>query len=169
MEHKLVMKQPERLSIYGKTPWELRSFLVQVDPGQRENVTIDAYKDDALFDTPACALACECESEAAAKVLVANIHYAVVGYLTNRARKHQIPIKDTREPDPSERAWEVMVGLETIVNLLLNTTPLRAQMMNNEILRPFYDELADILQIAALLRSSHKREEPQTPSLIAQS
>lgn len=149
----------KRLSIYGKTPSKLWSCLVQVDPGRRETVTIDAYADLAtFFDAPACALACECESETAAQKMVADIHYALVGYLTNRIRRRQGAIKDTRDKDMTEEVWKVLGDLEKAVNAILGPTILRAQMLESDTLQPFYEELTDILEDAGRLRRLHTRE-----------
>jgi hypothetical protein len=100
------MMDSQRLTIFGRTPKKLSSFLVQVDPGTRENVVIDAYADGARFDAPACALACESGSETAAMELVAKIHNAVVEYLQSRARRHQDTIITTTRDSTSKAPEE---------------------------------------------------------------
>lgn len=136
----------KRLSVYGKTPPKLCSFLVQIDPGRRENVTIDAYADGALFDAPACALACECESETAARKMVADIHYALVGYLTNRIRRSHVAI--TRG-DAEKRERQIMLNLLSFA--LYCRDHLRFVMLSDDVHRAMYEDMIEIVDEAEKL------------------
>jgi hypothetical protein len=156
---KAVISQ-QKLSVYGKTPPKLWSFLVQIVPTRRENFSIDAYTDvtiidKPLFREPACALACECENENQAMKLVADIHYAMIGYLTHRVRRKQLHINDKLEKAQTEQAWKILNELERIMTIIIEKTDIRARMLESETLRPFYEELADILEDAGRLRRLH--------------
>lgn len=127
-----------KISVHGKTPDKLLSFLVQSYPAfDHYAVTIEAYEKSDLFDNPTCALACDCFSRDAAQKLVADLHRAVVAHMTRG--------------DAEMRKHRIMVDLLTFA--LYCRAHLRMEMMQDEFHRPMYEEMEPVVDEAKALLS----------------